>query len=269
MSLLQTLSYPPIARGLVVLLIAGLSFPLVGVFVLRLHLVTLRFTLMHGTMLGAALGLAAGADPVLSAAAVNVGIVAILASPGRRSSTATGTLATFLMVTSIGLAFLVIYRFNVPAKDTLAILWGSLFALTPADAWLVAGFAAVIVGLVIGLFPSLRALLFSDEIAFSAGVNTPVLRGVVLVLVGLTVALAVRLVGALLLDALLLLPAIVAVSHAKSTRELFVLASGVGLTAAAGGFALSLALDVPASSAVTLVAGALLGLGYLFRRRPR
>lgn len=267
MSFLETLAYPPILRGLVVLLIAGIAFPLVGVFVLRLHLVTLRFTLMHGTLLGAAVGLAAGADPVLPAAGVNIGLVAILAARGRRSPEGASTLATFLMVTTIGLAFLVVYRFNVPAKDTLAILWGSLFALRPADTWLVAGFAVLIVVLVTLLFPSLRALLFSDEIAFSAGLDTRALRTLVLVLVGLTVALAVRLVGALLLDSLLLLPAIVAVSHARSTRGLFVIASAVGLAAAAGGFALSLALDVPASSAVTLVAGALLGLGYLVGRR--
>ena len=267
MSVLSALSYAPIARALVVLLVAGAVFPLTGVFVLRLNLVTLRFTLMHGTMLGAAIALAIGADQVLLAAAVNVALVTLIAFSGRRNGLAAGTLTTFLMVTTIGLAFVVIYRFQVPAKDTLAILWGNLYALTPADAVVTAGFAAATLAFVLPLFRRLRALLFSAEVAFSAGIDAANLHRAVLLLVGLTVAFAVRLVGALLLDALLLLPAIVASFYARSTRQMFLLASVAGFLSSAAGFLLSLWLDIPASSAVTVVAAALLGAGFLFRRR--
>ena len=265
MSLAEALALPPIARGLVVLLLAGVAFPLTGVFVLRLQLVTLRFTLMHGTMLGAAIALAAGLDTAPVAALVNLCIVALLAARRRGLRPETGNLAVFLMVSTVGLALLVVYRFDVPAKDTLAILWGSLFALRPRDAAVVAAFAGLTVGFVALLFPRLRALLFSEEIAFSTGMNTTLLRSGVLLLIGLTVALAVRLVGALLLDSLLLLPAIVATYRARSTRGLFLIASGVGTAAAAGGFALALALDIPAGSAVAVVAAAILGLGFLTR----
>jgi zinc transport system permease protein len=247
--------------------VAGAVFPLTGVFVLRLNLVTLRFTLMHGTMLGAAIALAVGANQVLLAAAVNVSLVALIALSGRRNGLGAGTLTTFLMVTTIGLAFVVIYRFGVPAKDTLAILWGNLFALTPVDALLTVAFAGATLGFVLPLFGKLRALLFSPEVAFSAGVNSQALQRAILAFVGLTVAFAVRLVGALLLDALLLLPAIVASFYARSTRQLFVLASLVGLTSSVLGFFASLWLDIPASSAVTVVAAALLGAGFLLRRR--
>lgn len=267
MSILAALSYLPIARALVVLLVAGTVFPLTGVFVLRLNLVTLRFTLMHGTMLGAAIALAVGGDQILFAAAVNVALVALIAFSGRRSGLGAGTLTTFLMVTTIGLAFVVIYRFGVPAKDTLAILWGNLYALTPADALVTVGFAAATLGFVLPLFRQLRALLFSPDVAFSAGMDSVLLHRAVLLLVGLTVAFAVRLVGALLLDALLLLPAIVASFYARSTRQLFLLASLAGLVSSAAGFLLSLWLDIPASSAVTVVAAAILGVGFLLKRR--
>jgi zinc transport system permease protein len=260
-SLLDALAYAPIARALAVLLVAGAVFPLTGVFVLRLNLVTLRFTLMHGTMLGAAVALAVGADEVLVAAAVNLALVALIALSGRRNGMAAGTLTT------IGLAFVVIYRFDVPAKDTLAILWGNLYALTPLDAAVTLGFAAATLAFVVPLFRRLRALLFNADVAFSAGVDAANLHRAVLLMVGLTVAIAVRLVGALLLDSLLLLPAIVASFHARSTRQLFGLASLTGLIAAAAGFLLSVWLDIPASSAVTMVAATLLGVGFIFRRR--
>ena len=55
MNVIQAFSYPPILRGFVALVLAGCFFPLAGVFILRLNLVTLRFTLMHAALLGAAI----------------------------------------------------------------------------------------------------------------------------------------------------------------------------------------------------------------------
>ena len=267
MNLLEALRLAPIARGFAVLVVAGALFPLTGVFVLRLNLITLRFTLMHGTLLGGALALATGTDPVLLAAAVNMALILAIAGLAGRSGLGAGTLTTFFMVLTIGLAFVVIYRFNVPAKDTLAILWGNLFAISAAEAAATVGFALLTLGFVLAFYGSLKALLFSREIAFASGVNEPLLYNAVLVLAGLTVAFAVRLIGALLLDALLLLPAIVASFYARSTKALFLYAGLVGLGSSVVGFLASLLLDVPASSAVTIVAALVLGFGFLTRGR--
>ena len=75
-----------------------------------------------------------------------------------------------------------------------------------------------------------------------------------------------RLIGALLLDAILLLPAILAGYFAKSMKGMFFYAAGFGLFSGAAGFFLSLAIDIPASSGVTIVAAAILGLTLLVRR---
>ena len=266
MNVLAALRYAPILRGLLVLLAAGAVFPLTGVFVLRLNLITLRFMLMHGTLLGAAIALAAGVDPVPAGAAVNLLLIVAVAMMSRSSGLASGTLTTFFMVLTIGLAFAVVYRFDVPAKDTLSILWGNLYALTPTDLMLTVGFAGLSVAFVALFFSRLKALLFSRQIAFTAGVDESLLYNAILALTGLTVAFAVKLIGALLLDALLLLPAIVATFFARSTRQLFVYASIAGLASSVLGFFVSLFLDIPASSAVTIVAALLLALGFLRAR---
>ena len=65
MNIAQAFSYPPIMRGFLALVIAGCFFPMAGVFILRLNLVTLRFTLMHAALLGAAIGLALHVDTAL------------------------------------------------------------------------------------------------------------------------------------------------------------------------------------------------------------
>jgi zinc transport system permease protein len=76
-----------------------------------------------------------------------------------------------------------------------------------------------------------------------------------------------KLIGALLLDAILLLPAILAMALARSVRGLFLLAAAAGLAVAAAGFAVALLVDLPASAGVTLAAALLLPVVIVARRR--
>ena len=119
------------------------------------------------------------------------------------------------------------------------------------------------------LFPRVSAVLFDREIAWSSGVGEAGLTTVILVFVGVSVALLMQLIGALLLDSILLLPAIIASFTARSTRGFFLQACIVGAFCSAAGFFTSLALDVPASSAVTVIAACLLGAGLIYRRISR
>jgi zinc transport system permease protein len=173
------------------------------------------------------------------------------------------------MVLTIGLAFAVIYKAGVPSKDAFGILWGSIYSLSRLDLVLVIGYAAAIVLFVTLLFPRVSAVLFHREIAWSAGVDEAGLTTIILVFVGVSVALLMQLIGALLLDSILLLPAIIASFTARSTRGFFVQACCVGAVCSIAGFFTSLALDVPASSAVTVIAACLLGVGLFYRRLSR
>lgn len=266
MNILAAFSYQPIVRGFLILLVAGSLFPLTGVFVLRLNLITMRFMLMHGTLLGGALALGFGLDPLLLGIAIDLILVFAIAYLSRSTGLTLGYITTFFMVLTIGLAFVVIYRTGVPAKDALGILWGNLFALSRRDLYATAGFSLLSLLFVLFMFRRLKAVLFHREIAFSTGVNERLLYNVILVLTGLTIAFAMKLIGALLLDAILLLPAIVSSFFARSTRELFLFASITGLICSVAGFFLSLAIDIPASSAVTIIAAVILAIGFYVRR---
>ena len=269
MNVLQALSYPPILRGFLALVLAGSFFPLAGVFILRLHLVTLRFTLMHAAILGAAIGLALHLDPLLAGLALDLLTIVAIARLARESGLALGYVATFFMVLTIGLAFAVIYKAGVPAKDAFGILWGSIYSLSILDLLLIGLYCAAIVLFVTLLFPRVSAILFHREIAYASGVREAALTTVILLFVGVGVALLMQLIGALLLDSILLLPAIVASFTARSTRGFFFQACLIGAFCSISGFFASLALDVPASSAVTVIAAVLLGAGLVYRRISR
>lgn len=266
MAVLDVLQFAPIARGALVLVVAGTIFPLVGVFVLRLNLITLRFALMHSSLLGSAVALAAGWSPLFAGLIANTILISFVASVGGRSRTNASHVTTFFMVFTIGLAFAILYRFDVPARESLGLLWGNIFALTPTDALVTAGFALVVVVVISLLFGRITAVLYDRDIAFTSGVNEKLINAAILFMVGFTITLVMGLIGALLLDAVLILPALIAGFTAKSTRALFMTASLWGLVISVSGFVFAIEIDIPASSGVTLVGASVLGLLIAFRR---
>lgn len=266
MEIIEILQFAPIRRGAVVLLVAGTIFPLVGVFVLRLHLITLRFALMHSSLLGAAVALAAGINPLAAGIVANTILVTIVAGVGGGTGRQAGHITTFFMVFTVGLAFAILYRFDVPARESLGLLWGNIFGLTPIDAVSTVVFAAVVLAFVVALFPRIRAVLYDREIAFSAGVNERAVHTAILFAVGFTITLVMGLIGALLLDAILILPALIAGYGARSTRALFIRAALWGFLISVSGFVFAIEIDIPASSGVTLVGATVLGAVAVFTR---
>ena len=259
MHLLDVLAYPPILLGGIILLIAGCIFPLPGIFILRLNLVPVRFVMMHGALLGGAIALALGINPLGTTLGVNLAIIGIIAlwEGGLRADGSSlpfrGTqITTFLMIVTIALAFLIIYKANVPAKDTLTLLWGSLYALDGIDLVLFAGIAGMDLLYMLGWHRQIVALLYHQEIARTAGVRTDIHYPVVVILSGLTVSLAMRFLGALLVDAIVLLPAFIGISLGSSVRKSFFVATLAGFVSACIGYLLSILIDIPVSSSVTL-----------------
>ena len=178
-----------------------------------------------------------------------------------------GLISTFLMVISISLAFIFIYKFNVPAKDTLTLLWGNLYTLSWTEVTGIGSFAIVLAGFQYYFRRQLRALFFDREIAFTSGINESQLYYAVIFLIAITVALAMKLIGALLLDAILLLPPVIASFRAKSLKGMILGSAIWGGVFAIGGFLLSIAIDIPASSSIAALASIAFIIIYLIRKK--
>jgi len=265
--MLEILSLAPILKGLIVITIAGLSFPITGVYLFRLNLLPLRFMLMHGAILGGAMALAFQINPFWTTIAVNLILVGFMAQTSRSLKVDAGQISTFFMVISISLAFIFIYKFNVPAKDTLTLLWGNLFMLSWIEVIGVAVFAVFLSGFQFYFRHQLRALFFDREIAFTSGIDEGRLYYAVVFLIAVTVALAMKLIGALLLDAILLLPPVIASFHAKSLKGMILGSAMWGGIFSIGGFLISIAIDIPASSSIAALASITFVVMYLIRKK--
>lgn len=113
----------PVQRGLVALLLAGMALPLAGIWIVGLNIIPLRFAMMHVALLGIALGLLLGIEPILAAVLMCGLAGAALAPLASRPEGLAGPLG-LLMTISIALAFLVLSWSGVNATGAFELLWG-------------------------------------------------------------------------------------------------------------------------------------------------
>ena len=254
-SMAELLALPAVQRSFVALLIGSIGLPVAGVLIVGLDIITVRFAVMHLALLGIALGLWMGLDPVLCGvvlAAVASGALAPLAGrPGGLS----GPMG-FLMTIAIASALLVLSITGVNASGAFELLWGSVLATRRSDLVLLTVVTVAVVALVASNRRRLALLLAS-------GVPVGVLVFVVLVVVAAAIASAIRLTGALLVDSLTLLPALAARNLATSFTSMLIWAMACGLAGGVGGLLVSLAFDQPPGPVMVLTAGAITLTTYL------
>lgn len=260
--LAQLLALPPVQRSAVGLLIGAVSLPVVGVFIIGLDIVAFRFAIMHVALLGIAVGVLTGLDPVacgLVACAFAGGAMAPLARRPAGLPGAMGLLMTF----AIAGALLLLSVSGVNATGAFALLWGSILATRAVDLVVLAVLAVVLHLMYWRWRRELALLLFDRELALCSGVAVNRLMTVLLMVVAVSIGAAIQLTGALLVDALTILPALGARNLGRSLRSMVAWAIMLGLVGNGVGFLVALVADQPPGPVLVLVAGALTLLTYL------
>ena len=255
--LLFMLSLPPVTKGLVAMTIAGLCFPASGVMVLRLDLVPMRYMLMHGVILGGAISLALSLPLLMISIALNILLVLGMLHMTKDSSHGFGISSAAAMVFTMALASIVMHVWDVPAKDTLQLLWGSPFALKWEDIAALVTIALALVFYIAKNFRTISGIFFDQEIAQSLGMKVKLHHTTMVLVIALVIAFAMKLLGALLIDALLILPVLIASRHAQSLRQLFLRSCAVGVFVSFFGFIAAVATDLPPSGTIALLSALL------------
>ena len=257
----------PILRGFLAMLAAGSTFPICGVMVLRLDLVPIRYMLMHGMILGGAISLALSLPLVPVTALVNIALVLLMMSFGKNQRSYSGAGAA-TMVLSMAAASVLTHVADVPAKDTLSLLWGSPFALQRGDLVTLALLGILLVAYVTLHLRTILAIFFSRDVARSLGIKVRQEETFLVLVIALVVALAMKILGAFLIDALLLLPVLSASKTSRrGMKQLFLTSCLFGFLAALGGYLLAVAIDWPPSATIAIASGILYLEQSLFQKR--
>ena len=269
--MLDLLSQDFMVRALIAAAATGLAAPAIGTFLVQRRLSLMGDGIGHISVTGVALGLLTGTSPTLTAVAVAIlGAIAIelIRASGRASGDVAlalifyGGLAGGLMLVSIG-------GDGVASLQTY--LFGSLLSISSGDVWVSVTLAGLVIALCLALLPQLFSVSNDEDFARTSGLSVRSYNVLISVLAAVSVSVAMRTVGLLLVSALLVIPVATAQQFSRGFRSTIYGAMVAGLLASLAGVTTSWYADVPPGSSIVLIA--LLGftvtapVGMVLQRR--
>ena len=250
-----------VLAGLGLVLAAG---PL-GCFVVWRRMAYFGDSTAHAAILGVAISLAFGVSIYLGTLGVALAmalLVATLAGRGHSMDTLLGVTAhSALAVGLVAASFVPHLRTNLSA-----FLFGDILAVGRADLVWIWGGSLAVLGLLVWRWQRLVSATVNEELAMAAGIDPRTERIVLSLALALVVAVAIRIVGALLISAMLIVPAAAARGLARTPETMALAASGIGALSVMAGLAASLHLDTPAGPSVVVAAALCFALAALVRR---
>lgn len=247
-----------IVRAAIASALVGLSAPAVGIFVVQRRLSLMGDGIGHVAFAGAAVGALTGTAPVATAAVAAVaGGVAIewLRARGRAESDVAlavifyGGIAAGVLFSSLA---------HTPASSLLGFLFGSVLTVSTTELVTIGTLAAVIVVAMASLRRVLFGVCYDEELARVSGLPVRALNFVIAGSAAATVAVAMRVVGALLIAALMVLPVASAQRLTRSFRAAFNAALLIGVGVSIAGLAASVVMDSAPGATIVVTAIVLL-----------
>lgn len=248
-------------------LLAAAAGP-VGCFVLWRRMAYLGESVSHLGLLGAALGLLIGIAPLWGIGALALAAAFIMARSKSRLIPADTHVG---IIGHLGLAagFVLLASMENVRADLMGYLFGDVLALSLADIlWVAAASTGILVAIVFLWKPLLR-LVAGGDIALAEGRHAELTETAFLALVALLVAFGLKVVGALMIVALIIIPPAAARPFAKSPEAMAILAALIGALAAPMGLAGAYVFDTPAGPSIVLATGIIFILASLTTRIPR
>lgn len=251
--MLDLFQYGFVIRGIEAGIIVGFVAPLIGIFLVLRRYSLIADTLAHVSLAGVALGFLLNINPILTALGVTVasslGIERLRASTRVYGESAlalflSGSLALATILLSLGKGF---------NSNLFNYLFGSIVTVTQADVYVILALAVVVALAVALFFKELVYATFDEESARVSGIPTRRINTLLIVLAAVTIALAIPVVGVLLIAALIVIPVVTALQLRRSFVATLVWAEVISLSSVLAGIIASFYLGLSTGGTIVLI----------------
>jgi zinc transport system permease protein len=250
--------------------IVGVLAPAVGFFLVQRRLSLIGDGIGHVAFAGVAAGYLLGLPPVLTALVASVGGAGAIEWLRTRRHAAGDQALALVFYTGIAAGVVLVSLAGALDVGLFGFLFGSILTTTRTDLAVVAGLGLAALATIALLYRAFVGIALDEEGARVAGAPVPVLNVVLAVLAATTVAVSMRIVGVLLIAALMVLPVIAASRVSWSLRSTLFLSMAIGLGSVLCGLTLAYYADLPPGGTIVLLAaGSMLLLSLVSALRHR
>lgn len=239
-------------------LIAGIGVALVagplGCFIVWRRMAYFGDTLSHCALLGVALSLLLQINTTVSVGVTSI-VLAVLLLLLRRSSTlSSDALLGLLSHSALALGLVCLAFMTWVRVDLLGLLFGDILAVTRTDIAMIYGGGALVLVVLALIWRRLFAATVSADLAAAEGLKPDRAELVFMLLTAIVIAISLKIIGALLITALLIIPAAAARRLSASPEQMAAVAGLIGAASVVGGLYASLSYDTPSGPSIVVAA---------------
>ncbi len=269
--MLEIMAYGFMQRALLASVLVGILCSVIGVFVVLKGLSFIGAGTAHAAFAGVALAFLLDLNPMGMAVLfglMTVWITGLLVEKGRmKLDVSIGIFYTSTMA----MAILFIGFMKGYNPELYGYLFGSILSVTPSDLTVIAGLGLVVLVTLFLFYKEFQFIAFDQEMAEASGIPARNLFFLLISLIALTIVVSLKAVGAVLVYAMILIPAATAYQLTRSMKGMMIVSTLFGVLSSVVGMVLSYVMDIPSGAAIVLLATALFFLSVLFspkRRKP-
>lgn len=248
-----------IVAGVGVAIVAG---PL-GCFIVWRRMAYFGDTMAHSALLGVALSLLLGTNMTAGVFLVAALVAVALLLLQRRNALSTDALLGILSHSTLAIGLVMLAFMSWVRIDLMGFLFGDILAVSKVDIALVYGGGALVLAVLVVLWRPLLAATVSTELAEAEGLRPERARIAFMLLMAAVIAIAMKIVGILLITSLLIIPAAAARRFATTPEQMGVMAAVIGAVAVVSGLYGSLSWDTPSGPSIVVAALGLFLLSLL------
>lgn len=262
--MIELLTYDFMQRSLLAAAMVGGLCSVIGVFVVLRGLAFVGAGTAHAAFAGVALGYLMGWPPLLLAILFGLATVWITGWVEEKGTMKLDVSIGILYTATMALAILFIGLMKTYNAEVYGYLFGNVLSVTTEELRIIGGLAVLVLGTLLLFSKELYFIAFDQEMAEASGVPARRMFFLLLTLVALTVVISLKTVGAILVFAMILIPASTAYQLTHSLSTLTWYSVIIGVSCSVGGVLLSAFWDIPSGPAIVLLATLLFFVAVLF-----
>ncbi|MDD5095054.1 MAG: metal ABC transporter permease [Dehalococcoidia bacterium] len=256
--MIDALQYDFMQNAVLAGLLASVACGIIGTYVIVKRIVFISEGIAHASFGGIGLGYWLGFSPVTGALIFAVGSALGIGMITRKTRLAEDTAIGILLTMGMALGVMFIGLAPGYAPDLFSYLFGNILTVPDSDLILMLALDVIIVGIVAALYKEFLAVTFDEEFGTVIGIPVNILYLLLLCMIALTVVLLIRVVGIILVVALLTIPTALARQFTHNLFKMMLLSVFFGMVFTFGGLWLSYEFDVASGATIILLGGTVL-----------
>ncbi|MBA1438659.1 MAG: metal ABC transporter permease [Epsilonproteobacteria bacterium] len=265
--MLEMLSYDFMQRAFIAGVFIAVLASIGGTFVVLRRYSMISETLAHSALVGVAVGLVAGLNPLWMAVAVAIAFAWLIEYLRSSFSLYCDAILSIILSGALALSVIIVSAGNSFNNSLFSYLFGSILAVSDEDLYTILIFGGFALAFLLLFANKLYFIAYDEEVAKVSGIKVNILNFAMVTVIAIIIALSIRVVGSLLIGALMVIPAVAALQYKVGFKKTLLLALVFALLSVIVGMSVSYYLSLPSGATIVLCVIAIFVASLLLNRR--